>query len=349
MTTADVSGIHEQAAAGAGDVDAGRADVRLHLRRLGGVGAFGTDDDDPTEGLLTAVRMVRRLASVSLATAFAAWSQRMVLEYLRASARAEPLDGLVDGLRAGTVPGASAMAPALADLAGTGTLPVTATRDGDGWRLSGTVTWASNLFDDAVVVTPVRTSEEGRLVVCLRRTDAGVTPTELYDLLGLNGTGTGGLGLDGVAVGPGHVLSDDLASFVAVCRPAMVLLQTAMAVGVTDAALTASTEHRPAVLRPDGDALGERRDDVVRRLEDLAGDRVGVHPGDLARLRLAALDLAADAVRFESAVAGGSGYLAGSDTARRVREVAFLPVQAPTYAQLRREVAVAEGGRAPAR
>ena len=342
MTTVDVSGVHEQTAAGAGDVDAGRADVRAALRRLGGVGAFGTDDDDPTEGLLTAVRMVRRLASVSLATAFAAWSQRMVLEYLRSTA-VPPADLLAD-LRAGTVPGASAMAPAVADLAGTGTLPVTAARDGDGWRLSGTVSWASNLFDDAVVVTPARTSDEGRLVVCLRRTDAGVTPTPLYDLLGLNGTGTGGLDLDGVAVGGGHVLSDDLASFMAVCRPAMLLMQTAMAVGVTDAALAASTEHRPAVLRADGDALAERRDDVVRRLEDLAGDRVGVHPGDLARLRLAALDLVAEAVRLESAVAGGSGYLAGSDTARRVRESAFLPVQAPTVAQLRREVALADRG-----
>jgi alkylation response protein AidB-like acyl-CoA dehydrogenase len=342
MTTADVSGVHEQTAAGAGDVDAGRADVRAALRRLGGVGAFGTDDDDPTEGLLTAVRMVRRLASVSLATAFAAWSQRMVLEYLRSTA-VPPAD-LLAALRAGTVPGASAMAPAVADLAGTGTLPVTATRDGDGWRLSGTVSWASNLFDDAVVVTPARTSDEGRLVVCLRRTDEGVTPSAPYELLGLNGTGTGGLDLDGVAVGAGHVLSDDLASFMAVCRPAMLLLQTAMAVGVTDAALTASTEHRPAVLRADGDALAERRDDVVRRLEDLAGDRVGVHPGDLARLRLAALDLVAEAVRLESAVAGGSGYLAGSDTARRVRESAFLPVQAPTFAQLRREVALADRG-----
>jgi alkylation response protein AidB-like acyl-CoA dehydrogenase len=342
MTTVDVSGVHEQAAAGAEDVDAGRADVRVALRRLGGVGAFGSDDEDPTESLLTAVRMVRRLASVSLATAFAAWSQRMVLEYLR-STTVPPAD-LVAGLRAGTVPGASAMAPAVADLTGTGTVPVTATRDGDGWRLSGTVSWASNLFDDAVVVTPARTSEEGRLVVCLRRTDDGVTPTGLYDLLGLNGTGTGGLDLDGVAVGAGHVLSDDLASFMAVCRPAMLLLQTAMAVGVTDAALTASTEHRPAVLRADGEALAERRDDVVRRLEDLAGDRVGVHPGDLARLRLTALDLTAEAVRLESAVAGGTGYLAGSPTARRVREAAFLPVQAPTVAQLRREVALAERG-----
>jgi hypothetical protein len=43
-------------------------------------------------------------------------------------------------------------------------------------------------------------------------------------------------------------------------------------------------------------------------------------------------------------VTGGAGYLAGSDTARRVREAAFLPVQAPTVPQLRREVALAERG-----
>ena len=339
MTTVGASGVHEHAAAGAEDVDAGRADVRGALRRLGGVGAFGTDDDDPTEALLASVRMLRRLASVSLATAFSAWSQRMVLEYLRSTR--VPQAELLAGLRAGTVPGATAMAPAVADLAGNGTLPVAADRDGDGWRLSGTVSWASNLFDDAVVVTPVRTADEGRLVVLFRLTDAGVTPSAPYELLGLGGTGTGGVELRDVVVGPGQVLSDDLAGFMALCRPAMLLMQAALAVGVTDAALTAVGEHLAVVLRPDADALGERRDDVVRRLEDLAGDRVGVHPGDLARLRLSALEVAGDAVRLESAAAGGSGYLAASATARRVREVAFLPVQAPTYVQLRREVAAA--------
>ena len=325
----------------ADDLDTGRADVRPALRRLGEVGAFGADDDDPTVALLASVRMLRQLAAVSLATAFAAWSQRMVLEYLRCCPPPEPLTGLVAELRAGTVPGATALAPAVADLAGTGTLPVTAVRDGAGWRLSGTVGWASNLFDDAVVVSPARTADEGRVVVLFRRTDAGVTPTGPHDLLGLRGTGTGGLHLDGVAVGPGQVLSEDLAGFMAVCRPAMLLLQTSLALGVADAALSAAAGHLPTVLRPDATELGERRDDVARRLEDLAGDRVGVHPGDLAALRLAALDVAAEAVRLETAVAGGSGYLAGSDTARRVREAAFLPVQAPTYGQLRREITAA--------
>jgi alkylation response protein AidB-like acyl-CoA dehydrogenase len=341
MTTVGASGVHEHAAAGAEDVDAGRADVRGALRRLGGVGVFGADDDDPTEALLASVRMLRRLASVSLATAFSAWSQRMVLEYLRCCPPPDPLPELVAGLRAGTVPGATAVAPAVGDLAGTGTLPVTAIRDGAGWRLSGTVAWASNLFDDAVVVTPARTADEGRVVVLFRRTDGGVTPSAPYDLLGLNGTGTGGLELRDLVVGRGRVLSDDLASFMAVCRPSMLLLQTALAVGVADAALTAAREHLAVVLRPDADALGERLDDVIRRMEDLAGDRVGVHPGDLARLRLTALDVVAEAVRLESAAAGGPGYLAASATARRVREAAFLPVQAPTYVQLRREVAAA--------
>ncbi|MGX5654315.1 hypothetical protein ACWKWC_06030 [Geodermatophilus nigrescens] len=325
----------------AGDVDSGRADVRAALHRLGAVGAFGDDGEDPTTGLLAAVRLVREVAAVSLATAFSAWSQRMVVEYLRAARL--PDDGLSATLRTAEVTGATALAPAIADLAGTGTIPVTATRDGAGWRLTGTVAWASNLFDDAVVVAPARTSDEGRLVVLFRRTDPGVTPEGPYDLLGLNGTGTGGLHLDGVAVGPDRVLTDDLAAFLGTCRPAMLLMQTALALGLADAALTAADTHLVpgALLRRDAQDLSDQRDDVARRTEDLAGDRVGLGPGDLARLRLAAMDVAAEAVRLECSVAGGEGYRAGSDTARRVREAAFLPVQAPTVAQLRREITAA--------
>ena len=325
----------------AGDVDSGRADVRAALRRLGAVGAFGDDGEDPTTALLAAVRLVREVAAVSLATAFSAWSQRMVVEYLRAAPL--PDDGLAAALRTGAVTGATALAPAIADLAGTGTLSVTATRDGAGWRLTGTIGWASNLFDDAVVVTPARTADEGRLVVLFRRTDPGVTPDAPYDLLGLNGTGTGGLHLHGVAVGPERVLTDDLAAFLGTCRPAMLLMQTALALGLADAALAAVDTHLVpgALLRRDAEDLSDRRDDVARRAEDLAGDRVGLAPGELARLRLAAMDVAAEAVRLECSLAGGAGYRAGSDTARRVREAAFLPVQAPTVTQLRREITAA--------
>jgi alkylation response protein AidB-like acyl-CoA dehydrogenase len=328
----------------AADLDTGRADVRAVLRRLGQAGSFGAEGADPVDELLGSVRLVRELATASLAAAFSAWSQRMVLEYLSCCPPPGSETGLVQALRAGEVTGATALAPAVSDLAGHAELPVVAVPDDDGWRLSGRIGWASNLFDDAVVVTPARTPDEGRLVVLFRATAPGVTPTPFHDLLGLNGTGTGALELDGVALGRGQVLSDDLPDFMALCRPAMLLMQSALAVGVADAALehaAARLTGVAAVLRSDHEELAGRRDEVAIRMEDQAGSRVGIAPGDLARVRLDAMDVAARAVRLESAVSGGSGYLAGSATARRVREAAFLPAQAPTEAQLRSEVAVA--------
>jgi alkylation response protein AidB-like acyl-CoA dehydrogenase len=342
MTAARGTDIREHEAA---DLDTGRGDVRAVLRRLGEAGSFGIPGADPVDELLPSVRVVRELATASLAAAFSAWSQRMVIEYLRCCPPPESESDLVRALRTGEVTGATALAPAISDLAGRAELPVVAVPDGDGWRLAGRIGWASNLFDDAVVVTPARTRDEGRLVVLFRRTAPGVTPTPLHDLLGLNGTGTGALELDGVRVGSGQVLSDDLPDFMAVCRPAMLLQQSALAVGLADAALDQAARQLTgvtAVVRAEHEELAGRRDEVAIRMEDQAGSRVGSSPRDLARLRLDAMDVAARAVRLESAVSGGSGYLAGSDTARRVREAAFLPVQAPTEVQLRSVVAAAE-------
>jgi alkylation response protein AidB-like acyl-CoA dehydrogenase len=342
MTAARGTDIREHEAA---DLDTGRGDVRAVLRRLGEAGSLGTPGADPVDELLPSVRVVRELATASLAAAFSAWSQRMVIEYLRCCPPPESESDLVRALRTGEVTGATALAPAISDLAGRAELPVVAVPDGDGWRLAGRIGWASNLFDDAVVVTPARTRDEGRLVVLFRRTAPGVTPTPLHDLLGLNGTGTGALELDGVRVGSGQVLSDDLPDFMAVCRPAMLLQQSALAVGLADAALDHAGRQLTgvtAVVRAEHEELAGRRDEVAIRMEDQAGSRVGSSPRDLARLRLDAMDVAARAVRLESAVSGGSGYLAGSDTARRVREAAFLPVQAPTEVQLRSVVATAE-------
>jgi alkylation response protein AidB-like acyl-CoA dehydrogenase len=342
MTAARGTDIREHEAA---DLDTGRGDVRAVLRRLGEAGSLGTPGADPVDELLPSVRVVRELATASLAAAFSAWSQRMVIEYLRCCPPPESESDLVRALRTGEVTGATALAPAISDLAGRAELPVVAVPDGDGWRLAGRIGWASNLFDDAVVVTPARTRDEGRLVVLFRRTAPGVTPTPLHDLLGLNGTGTGALELDGVRVGSGQVLSDDLPDFMAVCRPAMLLQQSALAVGLADAALDQAGRQLTsvtAVVRAEHEELAGRRDEVAIRMEDQAGSRVGSSPRDLARLRLDAMDVAARAVRLESAVSGGSGYLAGSDTARRVREAAFLPVQAPTEVQLRSVVAAAE-------
>jgi alkylation response protein AidB-like acyl-CoA dehydrogenase len=335
--------IRTDVGARAADVEGGRADVRAALRALGDAGLLGpsaADGDDDTGGLATAVRVVRAVAAEGLATAFCVWSQRMVLEYLRCCPPSADVRGLVGGLRSGLVTGGTALAPAVADLAGRGELPVVAERDGDGWRLTGSIHWASNLFDGAVVVTPARTPDEGRVVVLFGLADAGVELGPVPDLLALNGTGTRAIDLHGVAVPRGNVLTDDLAGFVARCRPAMLLMQSALAVGLADASLAESARHLTglnAVLAPDHDHLARRHEEVAIQLDDQATSRTGAGRGHLARVRLDAIRVATDAVTLETALCGGSGFRADSATSRRVREAAFLPIQAPTLAQLRHD------------
>ena len=77
---------------------------------------------------------------------------------------AEPEAGLLPALQSAQVTGSTAVAPAISDLAGRGELPVVAVPDDDGWRLSGTIGWASNLFDDAVVVAPGSVRDGGAKV-----------------------------------------------------------------------------------------------------------------------------------------------------------------------------------------
>ena len=336
MQETGTSEVRAHVAATAAAVDAGTQDTRAALAWLGGRGLLGQQvTPDPGEPLSDPVALVRDVAAGSLATAFSVWSQLMVLEYLRCCPTPAGV-ALVPELRSGKLTGATALAPAIADLAGQQPLPVHARRNGAGWRLTGRVPWASNLFGDAVVITPARTADGGRLVALFRLSAAQPLPSP--PLLALNGTGTGSIALDDVPVAPDEVLSTDLAAFLSLCVPAMLLLQTAMAVGLTDAALPAAAAHLTGpnrTLVADHQALSARHAEVATRLTALAAAPDGAPRAGLAQLRLDAVHLAADAARLECAAALGTGFRADCPTSRRVREAAFLPVQAPTEGQLR--------------
>jgi alkylation response protein AidB-like acyl-CoA dehydrogenase len=151
------------------------------------------------------------------------------------AARPPTLTDLIGQLLAAIVTGATGMAPAVADLAGQARLPLVAQPDTDGWRLTGSVPWASNLFDDAVLVVPARTADGRRLVGMLRLDAPGVRVRPAPPLLALDATATGGVELDGVALPSAAVLGEDLAAF---------MRQAAMAVGVAESP-TAAVIVRP--------------------------------------------------------------------------------------------------------
>jgi alkylation response protein AidB-like acyl-CoA dehydrogenase len=262
--------------ASAAEVDAGTRSVREGLRWLAAKGLLCP----PSSRVIEAVRLIRIIAAASLADAFAVWSQTMVVEYLLCCPPGDELSGVVGQLRAATVTGSTGLGPAVADLAGQASLPVVAEADVNGWRLTGVVPWASNLFEDAVLVVPARTTDGRRIVGMLRLGAQGVSVRPTPPLLALDATATGSVYLDGVALSSSAVLSRELRAFMNLCQPVMLLTQAAMALGVADSALASAGGALcgpGAVLAGHHRALDGRRDKNVASLTALAG---GVDPDD---------------------------------------------------------------------
>ena len=313
----------------AGDLDAGRTDVRGDLQALGAAGLFGLPDLPDT------VRVIEQVSAVSLAAGFSAWAHQMAIHYL-----ADRPD-LSEALRTGHRPGVTAMAAGLKHVAGLGQLPIHAGETRRGLRLCGPIRWASNVFDDALVVLPARTAAGRLYVVAVDAGAVGVVVDPAPALMALGATGSTSLSLQEVEIGAERIISDDLTAFVRGIKPTFLLLQSAFCVGVTGAALAAAGRATDALAGQFDRELVDLTtgaDHNRRRLYEFASAPDNVDLADVIRLRLDAANTAVAATRLESALAGGQGYRAGTAANRRFREAAFLPVQSPSEGQLRWEL-----------
>lgn len=143
-------------------VDSGHVEAREAFPRFAAAGLTSLGAPFNRDGrLLEQAAAVEMLARESFRTAFALWGHRMCVEFLEL-AGGDFAKSVLPEICAGTIPGASAMAPGYKALSGFGDLCLQLTRDGQGGlRLSGRVAWASNLYPDAVVVAPAYGPDAG--------------------------------------------------------------------------------------------------------------------------------------------------------------------------------------------
>lgn len=326
----------------AGAVDRGEADLWDGLRDLGAL-------DLLTAGLPLALELTHALARRCTATAFSLWGHRSSIAYHEATGAPLP-PGAADG----SVPLASGMAPAYKEEAGLGEIPLVATDlPGGEIAVSGVLPWCSNLSPGALIVTPVRWEDGRRAILRVPRDADGVRVKPLTGLTALDGTSSGVLFLEEVRVPEADVLTRDVPTFRDRARAPFLLIQSAMCLGLAGAALDAAdaavddTSRRVlaeefAQAATDWDRL---RADLARCVDEAAS----IRPPELVALRLESALLAGRATRLEQMVVGGRGYALASDTSRRAREAAFLPVQSPTETHLRHllaQAAPAGGSRA---
>lgn len=336
----------------AGAVDAGGVDPRPLLRDLLATGVFepsvsalaaGSEATDIRES----ADVLADLAGECMTTAFAAWAQRMVLDFFARGTRSPRAEALFDELRRGERSGVTAMATGMKALAGLEPMAVQGRREGDRIVASGRITWASNLVPGAIIVLPVEIGATGddepeRVVAFVPFDTPGVTARHITGLLALDGTASGMVTLTDVEIPAHAVLSSDFGGFARAFRPMFLLHQSALALGLArrsvqeaETRIAASPGHP---LTGEVTAARTDLDHTWATWDRLASDLTAVDVRELLELRLHVALLAASTTRVESATAGGAGYLATSGPSRRLREAAFFPVQSPSEGQLRWEI-----------
>lgn len=318
------------------------ADRRPILKELASTGVLDLGLPNGKGTHLDQVRVLSELAGACMTTAFSAWAHRMTVEYLVRHG-GENLSALAETVRRGERPGSTAMAATFRAATGQSELTVTLRKDDDQTlRADGFISWASNLYDNAVVVTGMNFEGVRRIVAFdLHQDGVEVLPAE--GLLALDASKSGAVKLNNVIIDPSLVFDIDFNDFVSAVRPTFLAFQSAFCVGLAAASLSAIHELSGVGIALES-ALAEKRAELARvssALEDLAlwlDHRSTPAPHHVVKLRLDAAHLATSATQLELAIRGGQAFGAKTPTARRVREALFLPVQSPTEAQLQWEL-----------
>ncbi len=329
----------------AATLDRGEDQSRRSFTALGAGGLLGIGAPGNVDGRLPVMAEVIRLISgACMSTGFSLWAHRMTVEYLRTAAT--PFStAAVESLLAGTVLGVTGMASAFKEAAGCGGLELIARSEANGYRVSGPIRWASNLYPDSTMVTAVRTDTGEKLIVALPLDTPGVILGEHFDLLAMGSTASSYLNLEGVRIPAGQVLSRDFEGFLHVVRPTFLILQSAMCLGLTRTALDQARLGLGGVntvFSADADRIAEKLAGAEATLANLAAAVGGAESPtkkELLSLRLAAAELSSASADLEIRTAGGKGYASRTSASRRYREAAFIPVQSPSEGQLRWELA----------
>ncbi len=341
MLTSDVA---RQIADSATDLDEGIRDTRENLALLAGNGLLGLGaPGNHAQALPAMAAVIAEVAGHCLSTAFSVWAHRMAVEYLSTAATPWSLSTVT--ALTGTGPlGVTGMASAFKDAAGCGSIELTATATDGGYRLSGTLRWASNLYSDSIMVTAAQTNVGEKIVVAVPLVTDGVTIGNHFELLALGSTASSSVKLDDVYIGDEQILSRDVDGFLTSVRPTFLVLQSAMCHGLARRCLD-EVQHSlggvNAAFGSEFDSLTAQLAAIDSRLTAFASAVGGPKTPakhDLLTLRLAAADAVNAAAALEIRTAGGKGYARRTGASRRFREAAFIPVQSPSEAQLRWEL-----------
>lgn len=329
---------------------------RQVLQQLAQAGAFSAhlSSHDELADLGLSIQLIAEIARVCGSTGFVAWCQAACGLYLEESGNPALQGEWLDRHIRGGGLGGTGLSNPIKSYAGLEKMLLRASPEGDGYRIRGSLPWVSHLQDDgycgviAAVVASDGTLAGHEVMILLKAFTPGVELLPCPGFSGMEGTSTFGLRLEDVWIGPESVIARDAAAFIAGIRPAFVLLQCGIGLGVIQGAIEsilavqAPLGHVNSFLADQAAPLQAELDDLYQRILLLAQTPRRSDPAyrlTVLEARAQCSELCLRAAQAALLHQGARGYLSRSPVQRRIRESHFVAIVTPALKQLRKEIA----------
>lgn len=322
------------------------------LRKLADAGGFAAAVPKAYGGLALGlapqIHVISEVGRECGSTAFLVWCQSTCALYLLRSPNEAVRERYLRAVASGEILAGTGMSNTVKHLAGIENIHLKARRNADGYVVSGSLPWVSNVGEAHLAIVAASVEDGGYVMFAVHGDAEGVSLHPCPDFSGLEGTQTLNIRMKEVFIPNGDVLAhpDQFGAYMASIKPAFVLGQLGMGFGVTDGSLRTIREsnvagaHVNQFLDDQGDALANEaaalKANAVRLSQQADADAAALI--DVLRLRLATSELTLRAANSAVLHAGAKGYLMRHPAQRRLREAVFVAIVTPALKHLRKEI-----------
>ncbi|PSR36969.1 MAG: acyl-CoA dehydrogenase [Sulfobacillus thermosulfidooxidans] len=313
------------------------------LKEMGAAGCFEISGLNPGEAQTKRLRVIEWIATTCASTAFLAWCQSSAILYVNASENMFLTTELLPALETVQLLGGTAMSNPMKYYSGMEPLRLKAVPSGDDYLVTGVVPFVSNLGSGHWFGALADVATNYRIMMMIPCDTPGLTLIEDKDFAALNGTRTFSCRFDAVKVSRSWIIDANADQWVQSVRPAFVLSQVGIGLGLVQTAIDHMDQVRHKQQRTN-EYLSQQPDDFRRELMELrhhayqlAMAPVPENLPDILEVRQRVAELALDAAQHALLAFGAAGFMRRSTVLRRWREALFFAILTPAIKQLRRD------------
>jgi alkylation response protein AidB-like acyl-CoA dehydrogenase len=337
------------------DIDVNGTYPGAFLHRLGAIGGFGAlvspQSGGTGRGLKNALQVIEDVSKQCVSTGFVVWAQHACACYLQNSSNPALRSDILPLIASGVALGGTGQSNAMKSRAAIEENRLKAMRVEGGYMVNGTLPWVSNIgLDHYFHVGADVAGETGLLVVLVKGDSPGLTLNQNAHFIAMEGTNTFACQFKEVFVADDRVVvhPHEFARFRARTKPAFVLMQMGMGLGLVDACVSMMKRSNKTHAHVNC-YLDDQVEDIEAtllaaraasyRLADKIDSEVGVDcERESIALRLLGSELSLKASNSAMLHLGAKGYLVNNAAQRRVREAYFVAIVTPAIKHLRKEL-----------